>query len=622
MLTAAATKTRACLQRERTARTQGAAAAGQAHFAAVMGNAIDSVLQESEDYRVYDCLTSDRDLQSALEQVRQVVPGPHVSPVLHMRMTQAMSNLSEVFAGHVRWTLDESRAALLTSLTSLTATDSASAATNPSADSSRISGAVAPSSEEIGVVGSIEDQINHRSKETNDAFDELDRQIQLGITATSRRVNKIREDYNAHTLYLTEKALILQAILDAIHEITCEEQRLTREWTGSLRELYRSDEIHQLQTEKKSLDAEQFRHETEIQRYFDHSSQGSMSGKQSEKTDKVKLTLATDLESRKAGFRQIQLIDLYCLQRANEMWAILPSIQRVGHDVDPIKCMHWRPIVEDMPEAIKPFWVQQSKAFATKLFGQFTPTQRSHLLAFHEVGTDKVQVQISEDCGVSLYWLLIQLYHPIDRARRRALEQEIAQQGRKFRTENPEAVLKELVLKHQEAMDIQCRLKWDTVALPLIRNLSDRNTLFTVRLEPFQSMVPSDPDDSVTELGELLRAVSTTLKDLKGRVNWDTSSAKAARDDTQGSANRIRDLEEQVKALQAKLVSLIGHANAVITPKLGYCWAKGCQRQITGFKKGTTDHWRLCGTCLLKLRETNTPVPLIDGTEYGGRLLQ
>ena len=65
-----------------------------------------------------------------------------------------------------------------------------------------------------------------------------------------------------------------------------------------------------------------------------------MSGKQNEEIDKVKLTLATNLESYKVGFRQIQLIDLYCLQRANEMWAILPSIQRVGHDVDPIKCMH------------------------------------------------------------------------------------------------------------------------------------------------------------------------------------------------------------------------------------------------------------------------------------------
>ena len=161
MLKAAATKTRACLTRERTARTQGAAAAGQAHFVAVMGNAIDSTLQECEDYRVYDCLTSDQDLQSALDQVRRVVPGPHAAPAMHIRMNQALSNLSQLLAGHVRWTLDESRAALHAALTSLTATDSASAAFNSSADSSRISGAVANSSEEIGVVGSIEYQINH-----------------------------------------------------------------------------------------------------------------------------------------------------------------------------------------------------------------------------------------------------------------------------------------------------------------------------------------------------------------------------------------------------------------------------------------------------------------------------
>ena len=86
-----------------------------------------------------------------------------------------------------------------------------------------------------------------------------------------------------------------------------------------------------------------------------------------------------------------------------------------------------------------------------------------------------------------------------------------------------------------------------------------------------------------------------TLRDLKGRVNWESSKAKSARDESKDSPDRVRDLEDTVKALQAKLVSL-GHAKAVSSPKLGWCWAKGCQRQITGFKKGTTDHWRLCGT--------------------------
>lgn len=55
-----------------------------------MVNAIDSALQESEDYQVYDCLTSDLDLHSALDQVRRVVHGTHVAPDMHVLMNQAL----------------------------------------------------------------------------------------------------------------------------------------------------------------------------------------------------------------------------------------------------------------------------------------------------------------------------------------------------------------------------------------------------------------------------------------------------------------------------------------------------------------------------------------------------
>ena len=87
-----------------------------------------------------------------------------------------------------------------------------------------------------------------------------------------------------------------------------------------------------------------------VQPHFDSVSGTSSKG---EKTERVfKLTLATDLETRMAGFRQIQLVDLYCLSRSKELWAILPSITRIGHDIDPLQCLHWRPDVDAMPEAL------------------------------------------------------------------------------------------------------------------------------------------------------------------------------------------------------------------------------------------------------------------------------
>ena len=134
------------------------------------------------------------------------------------------------------------------------------------------------------------------------------------------------------------------------------------------RSLYSDDQYKELQTEKVAMEKDQASHEADLQRYFDNSSQGSSSMTSSlSKTDKVKLVLTTDLESGNSGFRQIQLVDLYCLSRGNEMWAIIPSIHRVGHDIDPILCMHWKPEVDEMPESLKPFWIEQSRAFAKKL---------------------------------------------------------------------------------------------------------------------------------------------------------------------------------------------------------------------------------------------------------------
>ena len=71
-----------------------------------------------------------------------------------------------------------------------------------------------------------------------------------------------------------------------------------------------------------------------------------------------------------------------------------------------------------------------------------TPNQRSTLLGSHEFGTKKVSVKAPEDCGVTIYWVLVQLYHPIDRDCRRELQDEISKFGKKFKTGDVQALVK------------------------------------------------------------------------------------------------------------------------------------------------------------------------------------
>ena len=300
------------------------------------------------------------------------------------------------------------------------------------------------------------------------------------------------------------------------------------------------------------------------------------------------------------------------------MWAIIPSIKRVGHDVDPLSCLHWRPCLEDIPEDVRPFWTEQSRAFGQKILAVISSAMRTELLAPHEHGVKKEKFQASEACGVSIYWVMVQLYHPVDRKHRRSLEREIANFSKKFMKGDPMPPLKLLREKHQEAMDIACRLRWDTCATPLIEVLMSRDPLFTVRLEPWLEL-PDDPDDTVVELGELLSTIHTTTEHLESKHKvWDSHSAKSS---------QLQTLEAEVATLRAMVAQQGNHGRPKPgsvsdaanrdKPKIvpGKCWAKGCQQKVVGWT--STNNWKLCGTCLLKIKGDQKRLPLKDGTTFG-----
>lgn len=160
------------------------------------------------------------------------------------------------------------------------------------------------------------------------------------------------------------------------------------------------------------------------------------------------------------------------------------------------------------------------------------------------------------------------------------------------------------------------RLRWDTIAIPLIDVLSQPDPMFAVELAKHRDL-PEDPDDSVVDMGKLLRDVTDAIDILdRAGKNWDQHSAKAFKA-TEFAPNRElealnREVTSLTKALNAgKLHGKHGGSD----PKRGMCQVKGCHRKIEGYTNA--NQWKVCGTCLVNYRSTGKPLNLINGTTWG-----
>ena len=104
MLKTAAATVRSHLMREREARAHGSKGRGNAHFAAVMGGAIDTALSESPAYCIADVIQGDNDLQDKLQEL--------IGAGSRDDRSTAAAYLKTALARHVRWTLGECHTSL------------------------------------------------------------------------------------------------------------------------------------------------------------------------------------------------------------------------------------------------------------------------------------------------------------------------------------------------------------------------------------------------------------------------------------------------------------------------------------------------------------------------------
>ena len=572
--------------------------AQKAYLAAVMGPSLTRNCRESAEWSVMDGMHENTSMLTHIEKAYEVAPDLHSS-----------------VQSHVQWMLQEVEGGI--------ADDCRQA--DPTFDPASTSQGDAWDAQEKAHEKEVR-RIKRKLRAVRKAAHEVQQAMAdagpIGVTAQRKKVIDTFDTQMQHIhAAATELTFCDKAQLEVAEDIAAQKQHYS---TTSARSFFSSLSYSRLQDERKKIESERSHIELQLQSYFDHFSQGA-SKSESSKPDKVKLQLAADLKSGKYGYKQIQLMDGYIMGRGNELWAIIPDLIRIGHDVDPINFMHWQPPTE---AEIHPDLVahrrDQNATLASRLLTLLTSAGlRATVLASRTYGANKVTFKAPEDDGCAIYWVICQLYHPIDRQERRKIEKEISRIHEKFSTGNPHIALEALRAAVQEGLDIAVRLRWDSTAQPLIDTLCMRDALFTVELAEFRDK-PLDPEDSITDMDDLVSKIEDCIAVLdQSKKNWTEKAAMAAQiSSTTSEIKALRKDMDKLSKSSRKGGTLKRNALAAqldsSNPQPGYCQHKGCNRKIEKYKAGCG--WKLCSTCLLDCRKNNKPLPLVDGSTFTPRV--
>ena len=584
------------------------AAATNASLAAVMGTSIPATLRPNDVWNVTDSILSDRVLDREIASVEEEAP-----------------RLRGMIEDHISWILRQAEEELVTSIQTVVPTFQANG------DPIREGGELTKLDKAFRRMTKLTKRVKIARQQAA-ALDEELRELQTKRTMTNSVVRDAQSNHAKQVEFITEQAGQLAFGDQAKEEVARKIESLKRNHVGNALDFFESSAYTTCQKQRERIEKERSHIELELQSFFDHFAHGA-SRTESSKPERTQLKLAHELEKGKSGFKQIQLVEAFCLGRGNEMWAIIPDLLRIGHDVHPTDLIHWQPPLSSaVPEPLRDYREEQNRAFAKRILHPSicSPGLRTRLLATHSHGVHKTSFKADPNDGCAIYWVMLQLFRPVDRDHRRELELSVAKMYSRFHTGNPSEPLADLCSKVREGMDIGARIRWDTTAIPLIDVLGSRDAMFTVELAKYRDL-PPDPDDSIVELDAMISVISDTVQVLdKAKKNWEEKTAMVA---SNSHSKELKAMRAEIKALKASMSSdhpthdttnpnpkkrKRGLKAEVQLPKgvtKGHCWVKGCGRKIE--KWSPQNNWKLCTTCLLKVKDSGQPAKLMDGTEWG-----
>src|SRR6056300_413307 len=244
----------------------------------------------------------------------------------------------------------------------------------------------------------------------------------------------------------------------------------------------------------------------------------------------IPLQIPTDTLEKSRGSWVRHELSIWWKKHAQELYPVIPYLERIVNDYDPITGEYWKPPTqneaeEKIPDSFREEWEKANKALATKLYSVLP---NAHMLtqltsSFHYGANQDKHTRADREDGLSLAFALVTLSSPNTAEYRDSVDQQIHTCAQLARSGNPSDFVKTVREILAEATRLNIPVRWH-VARQIIDIMSTRNTLFAQELGPMQNSCQT-PDDSAEQFDAMLTKMDNTnikVKEVNGDSWWVT----------------------------------------------------------------------------------------------------
>lgn len=229
----------------------------------------------------------------------------------------------------------------------------------------------------------------------------------------------------------------------------------------------------------------------------------------------------------------------YLRGRATDYFAILPYIQRMFNDFDPLDGTYYKPpsadeLTVDVPEELRELYKAQSAVLYAEIQRKAETNIMDDIKGDFAYGMhDQLgPIHCTENDGLMAVFCLITKYRPQDAEFRDSVEQCFIEAHRHFAFGDPRTKITYLQEKLNEAVKLKIPMKWSSTGKTIAQVVARRDPDLADVVRKYKIIAPP-PEQSAHELNRMFAAIKLACNDIdkgslgKSNKNWNVKAHNA-----------------------------------------------------------------------------------------------